>query len=375
MSLKLNTLGADRIIVPRTIPSSSFKKLLSYLQSKLPEQKFIFLEANVNALDDYSNSGQVVSYPDPRFTPEGLISIVRALQESNASDSLLIPISDQWASEHGNLVFKEQRPAGLSIAYYDTDSERLFNPEDIWAAHALVMRRLEADREKLRQLTRHTIGKRCFVLGNGPSLKNIDLSLLSSELSIGSNGIFHAKKELGFTPLFYSVEDILCAEDNPGKIAAMNSRYMFMPIRMFRLFNNMENIIYLPYYQEGRHAGRFSTDVSEVIYSGSTVTFFNLQIAYSLGIREVYLLGVDMNYSISTERDIETASGVETNHFTDNYYKSGHRFRRPKIELSLKSIALADTEYRKDGRIIYNATAGGKLDLLPRKDYASLFSH
>ncbi len=35
-------------------------------------------------------------------------------------------------------------------------------------------------------------GKRCFVIGNGPSLKNTDLSLLKDEYAFGMNRIYLA---------------------------------------------------------------------------------------------------------------------------------------------------------------------------------------
>lgn len=42
-------------------------------------------------------------------------------------------------------------------------------------------------------------GERCFIVGNGPSLKNTDLSLLKNEFAIGMNRVFLASEELGFT--------------------------------------------------------------------------------------------------------------------------------------------------------------------------------
>ena len=41
-------------------------------------------------------------------------------------------------------------------------------------------------------------GKRCFVMGNGPSLRQTDLSKLKNEYTIGLNRIYLAFAEMGF---------------------------------------------------------------------------------------------------------------------------------------------------------------------------------
>ena len=62
------------------------------------------------------------------------------------------------------------------------------------------------------------LGKRCFIIGNGPSLVKCDLTLLKNEITIGSNGIFLIFEKMGFKPTFYTVEDGLVAEDRADEI-------------------------------------------------------------------------------------------------------------------------------------------------------------
>ena len=50
-------------------------------------------------------------------------------------------------------------------------------------------------------------GKRCFIVGNGPSLNKHDLSLLDGELTFGCNNIYYMTQRNGFKPTFYTVED------------------------------------------------------------------------------------------------------------------------------------------------------------------------
>ncbi len=52
------------------------------------------------------------------------------------------------------------------------------------------------------------LGKRCFILGNGPSLKKMNLDCLKDEITIGSNGIYRFFKEMGFATNFLLFEDV-----------------------------------------------------------------------------------------------------------------------------------------------------------------------
>ena len=57
-------------------------------------------------------------------------------------------------------------------------------------------------RESIRRLTElkdiHT-GKRAFIVGNGPSLKQTDLTKLKNEFTFGMNRIYLLFPELGFS--------------------------------------------------------------------------------------------------------------------------------------------------------------------------------
>lgn len=56
-------------------------------------------------------------------------------------------------------------------------------------------------------------GRRCFVMGNGPSLLECDLNQLGSEITIVSNAHYLIWDQLEYTPTLLAVEDRLVAED------------------------------------------------------------------------------------------------------------------------------------------------------------------
>ncbi len=55
--------------------------------------------------------------------------------------------------------------------------------EAVWSASAAARQ----SRSRLGKLEGIFTGKRCFVMGNGPSLLKCDLALLADEITIGSN--------------------------------------------------------------------------------------------------------------------------------------------------------------------------------------------
>ena len=88
---------------------------------------------------------------------------------------------------------------------------------------------LTENERKLKALKNKHKGKRCFVIGNGPSLNKMDLSLLKNEYTFGVNGVFYAFDELGFMPTYYVVEDRLVAEDNRYKINNLSETIKIFP--------------------------------------------------------------------------------------------------------------------------------------------------
>jgi len=79
----------------------------------------------------------------------------------------------------------------------------------MWPSAALHPWRRESS-QKLKRLHDIHKGERCFIIGNGPSLQQTDLSLLKGEYTFGMNRFFLAFPELGFqTSYFLSMNDLV----------------------------------------------------------------------------------------------------------------------------------------------------------------------
>ena len=103
------------------------------------------------------------------------------------------------------------------------------------------------------------------------------------------------------------------------------------------------------------------------VWSGGTVTFTALQIAYYMGFEKVILIGVDHSYKhVGNPNDEMTADGPDPNHFDPSYFGKGTRWNLPDLALSEKAYVLASKAFEADGRHIINATQGGMLEIFPR---------
>ena len=77
------------------------------------------------------------------------------------------------------------------------------------AAHGFPM---TANDRKLAALKDKHKGQRCFVIGNGPSLRISDLDRLKDEITFASNKIYLAFEETDWRPTYYTAVDRLVIE-------------------------------------------------------------------------------------------------------------------------------------------------------------------
>ncbi|CAD5962153.1 UDP-N-acetylglucosamine--peptide N-acetylglucosaminyltransferase [Planktothrix tepida] len=240
--------------------------------------------------------------------------------------------------------------------------------------------------ERILGLKNKYKNQRCFIVGNGPSLNLHDLRLLESEITFGVNGIFYKTDEMGFKPTFYVVEDKAVMRDNVDRINQYKGVIKIFPTDYYDLIDddNKDSVIWFKMnqgYYEGKSPNfrvpRFSTDSSERVFCGQTVTFINLQLAYFMGFSEVYLIGMDFSYQVPQTTIINggvyLSTGDDPNHFHPQYFGSGKTWHDPKLDRVERAYKLARLVYESSNIKLYNATFGGKLEVFERVDYNALF--
>jgi hypothetical protein len=217
-------------------------------------------------------------------------------------------------------------------------------------------------------------GKRAFIIGNGPSLKQTDLSKLKNEITFGMNRFYLAFPELGFTTSYICVTNDLVIEQFVNDFLALDVP-QFIAWRSHRHYNPQSPIADLPTFIYTTYTGpRFAADARGRVWEGATVTNLALQLAYHMGIQQAILIGVDHNFASKGDANKTVVSeGDDLNHFMPNYFGKGVKWQLPDLDTSEVGYLMAREAYKKAGREILDATIGGKLTIFPKADYDSLF--
>ena len=235
-------------------------------------------------------------------------------------------------------------------------------------------RRRESMR-RLAALKNIHCGQRCFIIGNGPSLRQTDLTKLRGEYTFGMNRIYILFPDLGFTTTYFLSINDLIIEQCAGEIMALpmpkfltwRSHHLFLPETCQRA--DVPTFLYTTYT-----GPKFARNVAGRLWEGATVTYVALQLAFHMGFEQTILIGVDHNFVTTGDANKTiTSQGDDPNHFAPNYFGKGFRWQLPDLETSERAYRMAKAAYEADGRQVLDATVGGKLTVFTKVDYASLF--
>lgn len=214
------------------------------------------------------------------------------------------------------------------------------------------------------------LNERCFIIGNGPSLNKTNMKLLKSEYTIGLNRIYLNYANMEFEPTFYCVVNPNVIEQFAHEIDKINS-IKFIRKESKGLIKNRWNVFFV----DSLLGHDFNQNFESLgWYEGWTVTYCAMQVAFYLGFKTVILIGVDHYFKEAGEPNkLVTANAIDSNHFHPDYFGKGTKWQYPDLEHSEKSYNIAKKVYMENGRMILDATIGGKLKLFPKVDYLSLF--
>ncbi|MDR1398033.1 MAG: DUF115 domain-containing protein [Desulfarculales bacterium] len=240
-------------------------------------------------------------------------------------------------------------------------------------------------------------GKRCFIVGNGPSLTFSDLAKLrrNREISFGFNGVYKAFDRTAWRPTYFMAGDRAFIDQHMEKLQNLDSVFIMdapcpgpgLAGKNFYQFSTEWVHCEGPggdlnsrYDISGAAYPAFSEDPSRFIYNGGTVAYAALQFAVYMGVSAIYLLGVDLSYSSHNLRLFEAVrthladESVSQDHFIENYYEKGDTFFAHDTGRMHMAFAYAEKYSRVHGFRIYNAARGGRLEAFERVDFDSLFA-
>jgi hypothetical protein len=237
-----------------------------------------------------------------------------------------------------------------------------------------------ADNGRLRN---RYAGRRCFVIGNGPSLGAMDLTPLAGEITIGANSFYKHRdaERVGLTFLCIGDEQFMIdepravdwhriiAEKLPRTGMLLNPRARVL-VEKYGLYADRE-VFYFRRGVVSQYAELVDFDLTKPINVGNTTgTQLAIPLAVYLGCTEIILLGFDCNW-------LESYTGSYHFYATHDQFpefdalKTDDRWGRYEDHLI---FALRDFEAHRLiaertaqlGVTVRNATAGGLLDMYPR---------
>lgn len=230
-------------------------------------------------------------------------------------------------------------------------------------AFAREARRLEAFRN------RHE-GERCVIIGNGPSLRKMDLSFLKDETTFGLNRIHLLFETVDFRPTYFVCVNPLVLEQSAQDIERLSC-----PKFVSEAGRRFVRKDYQTYFLRSLYEWIFSKNPANGVNEGYTVTYVAMQLAWFMGFREVALIGVDHYFSTKGPANMEvTSSGEDPNHFHPEYFGKGFKWHLPDLMKSEKAYELAKSSFLESGRRIVDCTYGGKLGIFEKQDYVSYFA-
>jgi hypothetical protein len=214
------------------------------------------------------------------------------------------------------------------------------------------------------------------VLANGPSLLKCEVSRLASSVTIGSNALFLVYDKLGFAPTFLTVEDRLVGEDRAPVLNMLTNSTKVFPHDLAYCLHADDHTIYCNFVRRYLGFPRFSDRFERIVYWGGTVSFMNLQLAYHLGCKPIYLVGFDHNYQVpnNAEGTVITSVNDDVNHVHPDYFGRGYRWHDPNVARMEIAYRAAKKFLDPRGVHVLNATVGGHLEVFPRVDFEAAVS-
>ena len=229
----------------------------------------------------------------------------------------------------------------------------------------------EHNDKKIKAFKNSRKGKRCFIVGNGPSLTVEQLEKIRDEDSFGANRIFKLFDKTRWRPRYYIIQDKY--DSTKGVYETLDVENLFVSDFYWKE-HGMKNPHAICYHTKRllrqSDALPFSEECSLFIQSASTVPFTMIQLACYMGYSEIYLIGMDHTYANVTN---DKGSIIKRNQVKN------HVFDDEKPNEVVANISYMEAAYRtariyceKHGIKICNATHGGALEIFERIDFGDV---
>ena len=239
--------------------------------------------------------------------------------------------------------------------------------------------------EKQRKLKDSHKGELAFIIGNGSSLKSADLDKLHNLgiYTFASNRIGLIFDQTNWRPNCYSSMDTrILVNGDPTIKNILNENlelYVFGEKLYKKLtpqlhsFHNILPVSLKPitYYMK---VDKFGTNMQKYFIDGFTITYTLIQLAFYMGFKSIYLLGVDCDYSKKKNKDGSVVQlSQHASYFSKVYADFDKNAGSSYIDGMIEAYNYAEKFSKKNDFKIYNASRGGQLEAFERIDIDDFF--
>ena len=214
---------------------------------------------------------------------------------------------------------------------------------------------------------------RCFVIGNGPSLNEINLRKLKNETTFGCNRIYLKYPEIKFGVTYYFEIDALeifqIKDEIKRYLESSDIKYMFTLERWRNMFSSEKVKAINP---------------SEIPFEYSNTGIVMIWKAIEMGFNPIYLVGMDLDYSNLDDNIINLGNNIcklknnsaDFFHFDKDYWKDKDEkflYHKSETQWIIKAFREMKKYIKEKDVEIYNAGINGNANMFERISYNSLF--
>ena len=210
-------------------------------------------------------------------------------------------------------------------------------------------------------------GRRCVIIGSGPSLKAMDLSFLKDEITFGFDHFDLELDNQNFNPTYYICLNPLLIDQNLEKIQQMTST-RFLSDEVMPFIRDSKAV-----FLTKTNKLTFVRDPENALSDARTTTYIALQLACFMGFEEAILIGNDHNLLNSDKKIIQMEGNENETMLLQEYSEQNIKSYLTDLEKAEVAYQMARTNYESEGRRIIDATVNSKLEIFPKADYRRIF--
>lgn len=246
-------------------------------------------------------------------------------------------------------------------------------------------------------------GKRCFILGNGPSLGDVSFELLADEYIFTVNNVMKIKDykklksnfHLWMDGAFFGMRkdlsyDMKAVKRDMAEMLHNEGILCFAPIEgkpfVDKLFGNkVKNMHYVKTGLEFYEDFKGNIDLTGFIPAFTTVVQYAVIFAAYMGFTEIYLLGCDstniksyIDQSLDIQVERYHAYGSETDDARRHFEQLKKTWKMDQIlydqYLLFRGYRYLNTYCRKRGIKLFNLTKSTLIDAIPQKSLEEILA-